>query len=74
MKIFLTELTVLVVAGIMGLLTGSIFSYLWDWLVPTIFPGPVESGAILPTLRWYQGWGIMFICSMVFNRVQTGET
>jgi hypothetical protein len=32
---------------------------LWDWLMPTIFG--------LPEITWFQAWGLLFLCGMLFK-------
>jgi hypothetical protein len=32
---------------------------LWDWLMPTIFG--------LPEITWFQAWGILFLCGLLFK-------
>lgn len=32
---------------------------LWDWLMPQIFG--------LPTITWFQAWGLLFLCGLLFK-------
>ena len=32
---------------------------LWDWLMPTLFG--------LTTITWFQAWGLMFLCGLLFK-------
>lgn len=32
---------------------------LWDWLMPTIFG--------LPEITWFQAWGLLFLCGLLFK-------
>ena len=32
---------------------------LWDWLIPTIFG--------LPEITWFQAWGLLFLCGLLFK-------
>lgn len=32
---------------------------LWDWLMPTIFG--------LSEITWFQAWGLMFLCGILFK-------
>ena len=32
---------------------------LWDWLMPTIFG--------LGEITWFQAWGLMFLCGLLFK-------
>lgn len=40
---------------------------LWNWLVPVIFKGAVESGALNGDITWLQALGLMFLCSFLFK-------
>jgi hypothetical protein len=32
---------------------------LWDWLMPTIFG--------LKEITWFQAWGLLFLCGLLFK-------
>jgi hypothetical protein len=36
---------------------------LWDWLMPVIFG--------LPTITWFQAWGLLFLCGLLFKNHTT---
>jgi hypothetical protein len=53
--IFTLILYLFVMAAIMSLPV----MLLWDWLMPTIFG--------LGEITWFQAWGLMFLCGLLFK-------
>jgi hypothetical protein len=58
--IFIGVGMLIVIAAIMSLPV----MLLWDWLMPQIFG--------LPEITWFQAWGILVLCSLLFKRVREG--
>jgi len=64
-------LKILIVAGgaaaFIGIaaLAGLVFMKLWNWLMPSIFG--------LRAIRYWEGWGLMVLCSMLFKRSPSGK-
>lgn len=38
---------------------------LWDWLMPSIFG--------LRSITWFEAWGLMFLCGLLFKSHTTVE-
>ena len=52
-------------AFLLGLLFGNVIMWLWNWLMPAIFG--------LGAITYWQGWGISFLCGMLFTRTVNKE-
>ena len=49
----------LIIYAAIALIIGLIVMLLWNWLMPEIFG--------LGTINYIQGWGISFLCGMLFK-------
>jgi hypothetical protein len=54
-QIFVGVVLLVLVAALMSLPV----MLLWDWLMPTIFG--------LPEITWFQAWGLLFLCGLLFK-------
>lgn len=54
----------LVFTAFFSLLTGLILMLLWNWLMPALFE--------LPEVTYKQAYGLVFLCSILFNRGSGG--
>ena len=52
----------LVIFAFVALFTGVIVMLLWNWLMPQIFS--------LPTITYFQGWGLSFLSGILFKGTQ----
>ena len=52
-------------AFLLGLLFGNVIMWLWNWLMPMIFG--------LTTISYIEGFGISFLCGMLFTRTVNKE-
>ena len=58
----------LMIAGIIALVAGIfawVFMYLWNWLIPDLFNGPV--------LGYWQALGLLVLSKMIFGGFGTGH-
>lgn len=49
---------ILLLVGISALMSLPVM-LLWDWLMPTLFN--------LKEITWFQAWGLMFLCGLLFK-------
>lgn len=60
-------LAILVFSSVSGLINGVFVMLVWNWLMPIIFG--------LGKITFWQGWGLSFLCSILFTRtVRLNET
>lgn len=59
MKILSVVLFWFVVAFVITAVMSLPVMLLWDWLMPQIFG--------LPEITWFQAWGLMFLCRLLFK-------
>jgi hypothetical protein len=59
MKVFDVLFAGLIILFVMAALMSLPVMLLWDWLMPTIFG--------LKEITWFQAWGLMFLCGMLFK-------
>jgi hypothetical protein len=52
---------VILVAALLALPT----MWLWNWIVPQVFPGPVNSGALLGHLGFFQALGLTLLTTIL---------
>lgn len=58
-------LVVLVATLVAAFIEGLFVMWLWNWLMPAIFG--------LGGITYWQGWGISFLCGMLFTRTVNKE-
>ncbi|OFZ60738.1 MAG: hypothetical protein A2381_15320 [Bdellovibrionales bacterium RIFOXYB1_FULL_37_110] len=47
-----------------AIITGFVLMLLWNWL---LVGATSVIGVGLPAITWLQGWGLCFLCTMLFN-------
>jgi hypothetical protein len=53
------------IIALSAFITGLVAMLLWNWLMPVIFG--------LPTITFIQGWGLAFLCGILFPRVNLNK-
>lgn len=59
MAVLFGILGILAVMFVFSLIVSLPVMLLWDWLMPTIFG--------LPEITWFQAWGLLFLCGLLFR-------
>ena len=61
MKTLSTIALATLVLLVFGMLVALPVMLLWNWLIPDLFG--------LPYIGWWQAWGLLFLCSLLFKNV-----
>ena len=65
LKTFVGVIVVLLATLVAAFIEGLFVMWLWNWLMPAIFG--------LGAITYWQGWGISFLCGMLFTRTVNKE-
>lgn len=65
LKTFGGVIVVLLATLVAAFIEGLFVMWLWNWLMPAIFG--------LGAITYWQGWGISFLCGMLFTRTVNKE-
>lgn len=56
----------ILIAAATAFILGLLVMWMWNWLMPILFG--------LETINYIQGWGIMFLCGLLFKGTTTVKT
>lgn len=65
LKTLVGVIVVLLATLVAAFIEGLFVMWLWNWLMPAIFG--------LGAITYWQGWGISFLCGMLFTRTVNKE-
>ena len=66
LKAFVNVIVVLLATLLAAFIEGLFVMWLWNWLMPVIFG--------LGAITYWQGWGISFLCGLLFKGTTTVKT
>jgi ABC-type multidrug transport system fused ATPase/permease subunit len=60
-------LTLALVVAIFAVLLALPLMWVWNWIVPQVLPGLVQSGALTGNLNFFQALGVALLAGMLFK-------
>lgn len=63
----------LVIIGLLALAGGTIVYWIWPVVIPTVFPGLVESGTIAPEISWWVAVCLTWLFNTLLKSSQTNN-
>ena len=65
--VILAALGGLLVIALAAVLGGTLVYWLWPHVIPVVFPGPVEAGALAGSLLWWKAVMFTWVCGILFK-------